>query len=118
MEWWLSHWPFFAAAFIFWSIGNVMKRVISKTLAARSKVAWLFRATMPIHPVILGAALGALVPSLPASDGVATAGGKALYFAAAGVSCNWIFNWVRHWAAMKNIRINGSGPSLPPAPPS
>lgn len=108
-----AHWPFVAAALIFGLFGATMKRVVSKELAAKSRAAWVFRATMPLHPIVAGIGLG-LIPGMPVSPGVDTAAARALYFAFAGVSSTWVYEALRHWARSRGIKINGNGPAESP----
>jgi hypothetical protein len=113
-----SHWPFIAAALIFWALGNASKRLVTKKMAAKYKLAWIYRATMPGHPVAAGALLGYFVTSLPVSAGVTTPGGRALYFALAGVFCAWVFDWLKHYAASRGVTLKPPEPSMPPEPPA
>jgi hypothetical protein len=112
----LPHWPFFGAMLIFAMIGEVMKGIFTKKLAESSPFARIFRATLPLHPVLAGIALG-WSNMLPASGGVEGAGGKALYFGAAGVLSSWLFYAIKRYARKKGVEIPIGTPSMPPPEP-
>lgn len=97
------HWPFFAVALILGALGVSTKRMVTKELALRSKVAWWFRATLPIHPVLAGIVIG-LSNVLPASLGIDGSGGKAAYFGVSGVFSSWIWNAVQHYLEKRGLK--------------
>lgn len=90
----LRHWVFFAATFIFATAGQVMKQIFTKERAEESKFFWLMRATMPLHPVLAGIALG-LSGVFPPEEGIQTRPHQALYFGAAGVLSSYAFDLVK-----------------------
>jgi hypothetical protein len=109
----LLHWPFVAVAAILATIGEAMKRrVITKELAARSRLGWWLRATMPVHPIGAGVLLG-LLPGMPAPPGFdGSTAGRCLYFAGAGVLSVFLFDLIARYRLLKGL----AKPSL--APPS
>jgi hypothetical protein len=101
----IPHWPFYAAVVIFYSVGEVMKKTVTKEMAKAKKWAWYFRSTLALHPIVGGVFLG-LVPGMPASAGFdATTAGKCLYFAVAGALCSVIVNTVKQWAKNKGLKL-------------
>ena len=65
----------------------------------------VYRATLPLHPVAVGAALGltGLLP-LPVGAG-STRLAAAIYYAASGVCCTWVYDVVRAWAKKRGRTI-------------
>lgn len=98
------HWPFLAACVIFYAIGEVMKKTVTKEMAKKKKWAWYFRRTLPLHPMLGGIVVG-LIPGMPASAGVETIAGKCLYFALAGATCSWVVNTAKQWAKGKGLPV-------------
>lgn len=118
-QWVAPNWPFFAAMIIFASIGQVTKGIVTKKLATKKRWAWLFRKTMPLHPIIAGLAVG-YSNVLPASMGADTAGAKALYFGLAGVASSYFYAVAKHFLSKKGIELkspdelDSDTPSEPP----
>jgi len=105
---------------IFYSIGEVMKKTITKEMATKNKRAWFFRRTLPLHPVLAGIVVG-MLPGMPASPEVVTIAEKCLYFALAGATCSWVVNSAKHWARDRGLPVgeeekspDSAFPSQPP----
>lgn len=98
----LEHYPFFAAAIILGMIGSQLKRVITKKMAEQSKLAWWFRATLPIHPVLAGCTVG-YIDVLPTSMGLSGPGGSALYFGLAGAASSWVYGAFKHFVEKRTM---------------
>jgi hypothetical protein len=123
----IPHWPFISALAIFMIIGQVVKNVIfTKDAYKTKKPLWFFwwgRKTLPLHPIAVGLAVGAIwrvpeagITSLPASMG---------YFALAGALSVWAYEFLKGLAKKEGIDINLPGvddsispPSQPPKDPS
>lgn len=109
----ISHWPFAAVALILATVGQVAKRhLFSDDKVKRYALAALGRATLPLHPVIMGGVLGLF--GLPASAGVDNTAGRVLYFAFAGVVSAWAYAVVRGVAKARGLRLELPGDSLLP----
>lgn len=111
----IEHWPFFAVALILATFGQVSKKVFfSDKMVARYQWAALGRATMALHPVIVGAFLG--YTDIPASPFVQTLQGRILYFAFAGVLSTWAYSAIKAIAKSRDITLELPGESVrPPA---
>lgn len=94
----LVHWPLFALAAVLWALGQAAKAVMPP---AEAGPVWkLLRATMPWHPVLVGAVVGVCFPVLaPMVVGNARPV-AALYFAASGVVACYAHDiyqtWIKH----------------------
>lgn len=94
--WILPNWPFFAVSAVLGFIGTVMKKIITAAHASKSKLAWWFRATLPLHPVAAGIVIGAF-DVLPTSLGATGRAGGALYFGVAGAASAWVYTAAQHF---------------------
>ncbi len=73
------YWPFVVQVAIIWYLGQFFKkRVWTKARASNNDFFSIMRDTLRIHPLLAGAAWGALFPWLPAVEFVTTRGG-AIY---------------------------------------
>lgn len=115
-EYILPHWPFWGSMLIFAMMGQTMKSVFTKEMAEKSAFARIFRATLQIHPVLAGLVIG-WSNMLPASGGVESAGGKALYFGASGVLSSWLFYAIKRYLKKKGVDLPTGVPSMPPPKP-
>ena len=81
-----THWPFIALAAVLWALGQAGKALAPDASAGPMWKA--YRATLPWHPLLMGALVGACFPALaPFASGDARPL-AVLYFAASGVlSC-------------------------------
>jgi hypothetical protein len=113
--WVVPHWPFVAAALIFGYAGVAAKKVFTPELAEKASWAWWFRATMPLHPVLAGIAIG-LLDVMPTSLGASGRAGGALYFGAAGATSSWIYSAFGHF--MEKRAAKGAPKSLSVPPPA
>lgn len=110
MESVIQHWPFVAFALVAAVVVQVAKATVWTEARAKGKRAvahlfWWGRKTLPLHPVVLGAAFG-LIPGLPASDGVPdTLAAHALYFAAAGLVSTWVFDALKGLAKQRGVEL-------------
>lgn len=87
-----THWPLLALAVALGALGGVAKTLLwSRPLALWSR---LGRASMPAHPVLLGAGL-AMIPGFPVTLGAGGLVTAALYGALAGVLSTWLYEAVR-----------------------
>lgn len=69
---------------------------VAKRIAGDDPPRW-FRATMPVHPVLAGAVLGA-TRALPMPDGTGTTElAGAIYYGASGICCTWVYDLARSW---------------------
>lgn len=96
----LSHWPLLVVAFILGVIGDVMKRLVIPKGNPPVLKGWrgVFRVTLPLHPVLAGAALG-LLAGMPCPENFCTnATSRMLYFAAAGVFSSYVYGFAKHVA--------------------
>jgi hypothetical protein len=111
----VDHWPFAAVALILATVGQVAKRqLFSDAKVKRYAWAAVGRATLPLHPVVIGGALGLL--GLPTSANVDTTLGRVLYFAFAGVASAWGYAVVHGLAKSRGIKLELPGDSqYPPA---
>jgi hypothetical protein len=91
------HWGFVAVAILLGAIGSIMKQLVTKKMAETSKAACWFRRTMPIHPVIAGAALG-LSSLLPV-----TSLASPVYYALAGAVSAWAYSGAQHYLEQKKV---------------
>ena len=81
-------------ALVLASIGQLVKRYALESGLARARWFW---ASLPLHPVIAAALLGATM-ALPLPQGVGTTSlAGAVYYAASGICCTWIYDLVRSW---------------------
>lgn len=80
------HWPFLACAAVLWALGQAGKALAP---AAEAGPLWKwYRATLPWHPLAIGALIGACFPALAPFMAGNTRPIATLYFAASGVlSC-------------------------------
>lgn len=94
------YWGWCVVAAMLALVGEVLKRkAFTEALAVRSSFAKWWRATMPLHPVIVGALLGAL-PGMPLPDTLEGTTQAILYYAGAGVASTWAYdvvNTIRRW---------------------
>lgn len=111
----VDHWPFAAASLILATVGQVSKRAFfTNEKVKRSAWSAVGRATLPLHPVLMGALLGFF--GLPTSAGVDTLQGRVLYFAFAGVASAWGYAVVRGIAKTRGLKLELPGDSqYPPA---
>ena len=104
----ISHWPFMAFALIVAVTVQVLKATVWTMRRAEKGKArgffWWGRKTLPLHPVAVGC-LVALIPGIPASEGVATLAAKMLYYAASGLTATWIFAVIKSLAKRRGINI-------------
>lgn len=103
LQWLLPHWPFFAAAILFGYIGVNLKKVVTTDMAEQSRAAWWFRATLPLHPVLGGIALGSL-NMLPTSLGATGNLGGALYYGVAGAVSSWVYGAFKHFVEKRTLK--------------
>lgn len=86
------HWPWVAGYFGFYFVGAFMKaQVWTKRRARTSKPFHFMRRTMAMHPVLVGALVGAL-PSMPVSPGIEYPLGAMLYWCSAGMASSFTFH--------------------------
>lgn len=110
----LPHWPFLIGALIFATIGQVMKStVFGVERCKKSRLFWIGRKTLPLHPVATGLLVG-LIPTIPVSPGVEGLAASALYWAGAGLSSTWAFAVVRSLAKKRGVELQLPGESEPP----
>jgi hypothetical protein len=112
-EWVIPHWPWFAAAVIFGYMGVAFKKVITPEVAERSKLAWWFRATLPLHPVVAGLVVGAL-DVFPTSLGAAGRAGGALYYGVAGAASSYVYAAFQHFMEKRAALAKAEGPKKKP----
>jgi cytochrome bd-type quinol oxidase subunit 2 len=93
----------------FCSAGVVSKRLIPKSTRGWR---WFFRATLPMHPVVLGMAFG-MLPGAPVSEGVEGTTARVVYYALAGLCATWSYDIARQWSKAKGYHLP-SGDSIPP----
>lgn len=93
-----KHWPFVATAILLGAIGSIVKQLVTKKLAQTNRLAYWFRRTMPLHPVLAGAALG-LSGVMPVCSSVPV----AIYYALAGAVSAWVYDGVRHYLEKKGF---------------
>ena len=81
---------------------------LAKQCAVRlsdSGMVQLFRSTLPLHPVVVGGLLGATL-ALPLPHGAGdTRIAAAIYYAAAGVCCTWIYDVARAWMKARSEEV-------------
>ena len=108
----IDHWPFAAVALILATLGQVTTRTLfSDAMVKRHRLSAIGRATLPMHPVIAGALLGAC--KLPISIAVDSTQGSVLYFAFAGVASTWAYAVVRGVLKSRGIPVALPGESIP-----
>ena len=84
-----GYWPFIIEVALLWYVAQVLsKRVWSKRKAARPEAEFVrtMRALMPMWPLLLGAALGAGYPWVPAVEFVGSRGAAVLQGVLAGIT--------------------------------
>lgn len=117
----IVHWPFAAVALTLMLVGQVAKSALwTKQNAQARKPKWLWwwgYKTLPIHPVAVGAAIGAIWRE--PEPGIA---GQAAvwYFALAGGFSVWLYQIAKGIAKRRGIELELPGESKPPptaAPP-
>lgn len=111
----LCHWPFVAVAFVLMTFGQVMKRAVwTKARAMGQGHAcdcnnWFWklgRATLPLHPVVLGGIIGAVWTS---PEKHVSGPGAVIYFAAAGALSTWLYDVMRSVAKRYGVRLPEQG---------
>ena len=81
-------------ALVLAAIGQVVKRVALQSGLAHWRWFW---ASLPLHPVLVGGVLGAS-KALPLPEGAGTTAlAGAVYYAASGICCTWIYDLARSW---------------------
>jgi hypothetical protein len=103
----IDHWPFVAAMAILAVAGQVIKlNILTKERAAKGRLWWWLRATLPLHPIAAGAVLG-LIPGIPTCAALAEASSaaRALYFAAAGMASAYFYAAVDRILLREGIHV-------------
>lgn len=103
----LRHWPFFAAAVVFMSIGEVLKRSVwtKERARARGSLRWLWytgRVTLPIHPVCAGFFVG-LIWDEP--ERYVSGPAACFYFAAAGALSVWLYQIIKSVLRRRGLSV-------------
>lgn len=96
---------FALAALCLAATGRAAKRVVGHPRPGWRRLFWQ---TLPVHPVLVGAALGA-ASSLPVAPGFESPAGRCLYFAGAGVMSTWLYDVVHSWAKRSATARPGDG---------
>lgn len=85
----IEHWPLLAATSLFWTLGNLLKKVLPHH--SKSKMwSWVWR-VFPFYPLLLGMIVGAL-PWAPVPESVKALGGFTafMYYSLAGVLATYV----------------------------
>lgn len=122
--WNISHWPFYAWAFIAMMIGQVFKSAVwTKTKAhTKGRWQWLFwwgYKTLPLHPIAAGCLLGLVWQNPEQSDPAWPLAASVTYFAAAGALSVTLYQILkglakRHGLEFDPVRESGPPPELAP----
>lgn len=119
------YWPFIAKLFVFWFVGqNMKKRVFTKERARTRGWFWAAaRGTMWAHPMVAGILWGALYPWMPACDFVGSRGGAITEGVFAGVLSVVAFMALEatavkyQWTPVLNVMRELGRESIVPPPP-
>lgn len=123
MEEFTQYWSFVAATCIFAMFGQIAKKtvftpdnVVKYKLSTPwfGELLWWGMKTLPIHPVIIGAAMS-FIPGMPVANIVKNQAGTTLYFAFAGLASTWAFAVIKGLAKDRGIELDfGDGATTPP----
>jgi hypothetical protein len=98
------YWPFIVQVLVLWYLGQFAKKQLwTKARAAKGGFYAEMRATLPAHPLVVGALWGALYPWAPAVNFITTRGGAVNEGLLAGLISVVGYVGLEQYATAKNI---------------
>lgn len=129
-----GHWPLMVITLVLAFIGQIAKGAVftkeriehywimahtgdkPKSALVLNKFYWWGRKTLPMHPVLAGAAL-AFVPGIPVGPGIEGTATRVVYFMGGGILSTWAFDLLKGFAKQHGLSLRLPGESSSPPPP-